>query len=80
DIPLIRNFAQGFEQGVKYASPSVKINVQMVGNTSAAWSNPEKASSIAKSQFSEGADIVFAAAGGSSVGVLKAANDMGKLA
>jgi basic membrane protein A len=80
DIPLIRNFAQGFEQGVKYASPDVKVNVQMIGNTADAWSNPEKAKAIAQSQYREGADIIFAAAGGSSVGVLKAADEMGKFA
>ena len=80
DIPLIRNFALGFEQGVKYAAPDVKVNVQMVGNTADAWSNPQKAKSIAQTQYREGADIIFAAAGGSSTGVLQAADEMGKLA
>ena len=80
DIPLIRNFAEGFTQGVKYAAPDVAVNVQMVGTTAEAWSSPEKAKEIAQSQYREGADIIFAAAGGSSVGVLKAADDMGKLA
>ncbi|MDX2095399.1 MAG: BMP family ABC transporter substrate-binding protein [Alphaproteobacteria bacterium] len=79
DIPLIRNFALGFTQGVKYAAPDLKVDVQMVGTTAEAWSNPEKAKSLAKMQYREGADIVFAAAGGSSVGVLEAANEMGKL-
>lgn len=80
DIPIIRNFAKGFTQGVKYAAPDVKVNVQMIGTTSDAWNNPEKAKSIALAQYNEGADIVFAAAGGSSVGVLKAADELGKLA
>jgi basic membrane protein A len=80
DIPLIRNFALGFEQGVKYADPETKVNVQMVGDNSDAWSNPEKAHSIAQSQYREGVDIIFAAAGGSSIGVLRAADEMGKLA
>ena len=80
DSPLIRNFALGFQQGVKYAAPDVKVNVQMVGTSADAWSNPEKAKSIAQNQYREGADIIFAAAGGSSVGVLKAADEMGKLA
>ena len=80
DIPLIRNFAQGFQQGVKYAAPDVKVDVQMVGTTADAWSNPEKAKSIAQTQYREGADIIFAAAGGSTVGVLKAADEMNKLA
>ncbi len=80
DIPLIRNFATGFTQGVKYAAPDVTVNVQMVGSNAEAWNDPEKAHDIALSQFHEGADIIFAAAGGSSLGVLKAADETGKLA
>lgn len=80
DIPLIRNFALGFEQGVRYADPEAKVNVQMVGVDSDAWSSPEKARSIAQSQYREGVDIIFAAAGGSSIGVLRAADEMNKLA
>jgi basic membrane protein A and related proteins len=80
DIPLIRNFATGFTQGVKYAVPDMKVDVQMVGTTAEAWSNPEKAKAIAQSQYREGADIIFAAAGGSSLGVLQAADEMNQLA
>ncbi len=80
DGPLIRNFAAGFTQGVKYAAPNAVVNVQMVGNNADAWNNPEKAHTIAISQFHEGAEVVFAAAGGSSIGVLKAADETGKLA
>jgi basic membrane protein A len=80
DIPLIRNFAEGFTQGVKYAMPDMKVDVQMVGTTADAWSNPAKAREIAQTQFHEGADIIFAAAGGSSVGVLQAADELKQLA
>ncbi len=80
DIPLIRNFALGFQQGVKYAAPDVKVDVQMIGTTADAWSNPTKAKSIALTQYREGADIIFAAAGGSSLGVLKAADEIHKYA
>ncbi|MFZ4541339.1 MAG: BMP family lipoprotein [Rickettsiales bacterium] len=80
DSPLIRNFALGYTQGVKYAATDVKVNVQMVGITADAWSSPDKAKEIAQTQYREGADIIFAAAGGSSIGVLRAANEMKKLA
>ncbi len=80
DIPLIRNFAKGYTQGVKYAAPDTKVSVQMVGSTADAWSNPEKARTIAHTLYHEGADIIFAAAGGSSVGVLQAASEMHQLA
>lgn len=80
DIPLIRNFALGFTQGVKYAVADMKVDVQMIGTTADAWSNPTKAHEIAQTQFREGADIIFAAAGGSSIGVLQAADEMKQLA
>ena len=80
DIPLIRNFAVGFTQGAKYAAEDTHVNVQMIGSTSSAWSNPSKAHEIALSQYRENADVIFAAAGGSSLGVLRAANETGKLA
>lgn len=80
DIPLIRNFAGGFEQGIKYADSTTKVDARMIGTTADAWSNPGKAHEIALMQYREGADVVFAAAGASTVGVLKAADETGKLA
>jgi len=80
DIPLIRNFSQGFAQGARYAKPDIRIDVDMVGNGPEAWSNPEKAHELALKQFEGGADVVFAAAGGSGLGVLEAADHTGKYA
>jgi basic membrane protein A len=80
DAPLIRNFAAGFRQGVRYTNPDAKIDVQYLGMTSDAWSNPDKAHSIAMMQYREGVDVIFAAAGGSTVGALRAADDANKLA
>lgn len=80
DIPLIRNFAGGFTQGVKYANASATVNIQMIGSTSDAWSNPEKAHEIARAQYQENTDVIFAAAGGSTLGVLRAAKETDKLA
>lgn len=80
DVPLIRNFAQGYTQGVHYTAPNRKVEVQMIGPTADAWSNPERARTLAKDQYNAGVDIIFAAAGASSLGVLKAADEMGKLA
>lgn len=73
DIPLIRNFALGYEQGAKYANPSIRIDKDYLGSTPVAWSKPEQAFELAHKQFEEGADVIFTAAGGSSIGVLKAA-------
>ncbi len=80
DIPLIRRFACGYEQGVKAVKPDAKVLVNMAGTTPAAWSDPTRGSELAKSQFDRGSDVVFAAAGTTGLGTLQAAKDAGKLA
>jgi basic membrane protein A len=71
DIPLIRKFACGFAQGAKAANPDATVIANMTGTTPAAWNDPVKGSEITKAQISQGSDVVFAAAGGTGVGVLQ---------
>jgi basic membrane protein A and related proteins len=80
DIPLIRKFQCGYEQGAKYANPKVEVSATMTGTTPSAWSDPSRGGELAKAQFAKGVDVVFAAAGGTGVGVYQAAKDAGKLA
>jgi len=80
DIPLISKFECGYAQGVKYASGGKdEVFANMTGTTPAAWNDPVKGGELAKSQMDRGADIVYAAAGATGQGVLKAAADAGKL-
>ncbi|AZV76856.1 BMP family ABC transporter substrate-binding protein [Parasedimentitalea marina] len=79
DIPLIRKFACGYAQGVMAANPDAKIIANMTGTTPAAWNDPVKGSELTKAQISQGADVVYAAAGGTGVGVLQTAADEGIL-
>jgi len=80
DIPLIRRFECGYVQGAKYADPKVQLFLNMTGTTPAAWNDPVKGGELAKSQIEQGADVVYAAAGGTGVGVYQAAADAGKYA
>jgi basic membrane protein A len=80
DIPLIRRFECGYEQGVKYVNSGDTVLQNMTGTTGAAWNDPTKGGELAKGQFDQGADVVFAAAGGTGIGVYQAAKDDGKLA
>jgi basic membrane protein A len=80
DIPLIRKFACGYVQGVKYANPDAQVFENMTGTTGDAWNDPTKGGELARSQFDRGADVVYAAAGGTGLGVYQAAKDSGKLA
>src|SRR5271170_5004170 len=80
DIPLISAFECGYAQGVKYSSGGKdEVIANMTGTTPAAWNDPVKGGELAKSQIDRGADIVYAAAGATGQGVLKAAADAGKL-
>jgi len=79
DIPLIRHFGCGYAQGVMAVNPDAKVVANMTGTTPAAWNDPVKGSELTKSQISQGADVVYAAAGGTGVGVLQTATDEGIL-
>ncbi len=80
DIPLIRRFAAGYAAGARYVDPTVEIFVNMTGTTPAAWQDPARGGELARSQFDRGADVVYAAAGSTGLGVLQAAADAKKLA
>jgi basic membrane protein A len=79
DIPLIRKFACGYVQGAKAVNPDATVIQNMTGTTPAAWNDPVKGSELTKAQIAQGADVVYAAAGGTGVGVLQTAADDGIL-
>jgi basic membrane protein A len=79
DIPLIRRFGCGYAQGVKAVKPDATVILNMTGTTPAAWNDPVKGAELTKAQKAQGADVVFAAAGGTGVGVLQTAADEGIL-
>jgi len=79
DIPLIRKFGCGYAQGVLAANPAARVILNMTGSDPTAWNNPVKGGELAKSQKSQGADVIYAAAGGTGIGVLQAAADEGIL-
>ncbi len=74
DVPLLRRFEAGYIQGVKYVNPTATISSGWVGS----FTDPNKAKELALTQFTEGADIVYAAAGKSGEGVLQAAKEQNK--
>ena len=75
DIPLIRRFELGYEAGAKRINPDITVLANFVGVTSEAWNNPPKGKELAISQYERGADVVFAAAGASGLGVFDAAEE-----
>ncbi|MBD3663972.1 BMP family lipoprotein [Sulfitobacter aestuariivivens] len=75
DIPLIRHFGCGYAQGAKAVNPDIEVIANMTGTTPSAWNDPVKGSELTKAQISQGADVIYAAAGGTGVGVLQTAAD-----
>ena len=76
DIAVIRSFFGGYQSGAKYVNPQCQVSVSYVDS----WSDPAKAKGLAFTQYAQGADIVFGAAGGSSLGVIEAAKERGHYA
>ncbi|MFJ4622577.1 BMP family protein [Streptomyces sp. NPDC088812] len=76
DVPLIHKFGAGFKQGVQDTKKGVTVKEQYLTETAAegGFSSPDKGQSAAEGQIDAGADIVYAAAGLSGQGVIKAAS------
>ncbi len=77
DIPLIRKFLVGYEEGARAARAGVRVIPGFVGIGEAAWNDPVRARELAAAQVSKGADVIFAAAGNSGLGVFDAAEQYG---
>ncbi len=61
-------------------NPDATVLENMTGTTPAAWNDPTKGAELTRSQIDRGADVVYHAAGGTGLGVIRAAADQGKLA
>jgi len=78
DIPLIRKFVLGYEYGAKYVNPDIKVLQNYAGVTAAAWNDKTRGRELAMSQYDRGADVIFAAAGLTGLGVFDAAEETSK--
>ena len=77
DIPHVRKFLCGYEQGARHANPKVQVLSAMAGSTPAAWTDPVRGAELTRGQIAQGVDVVFAAAGTTGLGILQAAKDGG---
>lgn len=74
NIPVINDFIVGFKKGVQVVDPTIKVQTSYVGSFTDAQTGYNQAASM----YAAGADVVFAAAGGSGLGVLKASQAKNK--
>ena len=76
DIPALRDFFVGFEEGAKYYNPDITVLQSFAG----VWNDPLKGKELTLAMYDQGADIVMNVASGTGVGVLQAAAEAGEYA
>jgi basic membrane protein A and related proteins len=80
ETDLIKKFEAGYVAGAKAVNADIQVDVQYITQPPdfTGFNDPAKGKEIATSMYSDGADVVYAAAGGSGLGVIQAAADTGK--
>ena len=73
NFPLIHKFEAGYRAGVKHVCPRCAIISQYAGVTPEAFRNPGRGKELALSQYQQGVDIIYHAAGSTGLGVFEAA-------
>ena len=77
DIPLLHDFYVGYEAGAKSVNANIKIDKQYISPAGdfSGFGAPDKAKTIAAKMYTDGADIVYHAAGSSGDGLFSAAKE-----
>ena len=75
DIPLINKFRYGYEQGAQYINPNITVLAQYAPDANNPWGDVAGGKQVANTQISNHADVIYAAAGGTGLGVFDAANE-----
>jgi basic membrane protein A len=78
NIPLLHRFEAGYRAGATAIHPEIKVFVDYAGVTPQAFSDPAKGKEIALAQYNKGVDVIIAAAGATSLGILEAAKEKKK--
>lgn len=80
NFPLIHKFEAGYRAGVNHVCPKCTMISQYAGVTPEAFRNPGRGKELALSQYQQGIDVIYHAAGSTGLGVFEAARQTGKLA
>lgn len=80
NFPLIHKFEAGYRAGVKHVCGECKVVSQYAGVTPEAFRNPGRGKELALSQYQQGVDIIYHAAGSTGLGVFEAARQARGLA
>ena len=82
ETPLLKKFEAGFTAGAKQVKPGIKVQAKYLSQPPdfSGFGSPDKGKETANGMYDSGADVVYAAAGGSGTGVFQAALAKKKLA
>ncbi|MFI7546970.1 BMP family protein [Actinoplanes sp. NPDC049599] len=74
DVPLIRKFEAGYTAGARSVDDTVRVDVRYLSKPPdfSGFGAPDKGRSVAARLLADGADVVYAAAGGSGSGAFEA--------
>ena len=75
EVPLLKKFEAGFVAGAKQVKPDIKTQVKYLSQPPdfSGFGSPDKGKETANGMYDAGADVIYAAAGGSGVGVFQSA-------
>lgn len=74
DIPVIRDFIDGYTQGAKAVDPGITVDVRFIND----FSSAQKGYDLATAMYASGDDVVYQAAGAAGLGVLQAGDKAGR--
>jgi basic membrane protein A len=75
-VPAVVNFVEGYRNAAQCLDPDALVLITYADS----FADPEQGADIAEAQMDQGADLIFAAAGGTGVGALKYATQHGAFA
>jgi basic membrane protein A len=78
--PLIGSFEGGYEAGVASVDKNIKVLVEYIGDSTQAFVNPTAGKALSEKMYSEGADVIYHAAGLSGAVLFQAAAEKSKYA
>lgn len=75
EVPLLKKFEAGFVAGAKQVKPDIRTQVKYLSQPPdfSGFGSPDKGKETANGMYDAGADVIYAAAGGSGIGVFQSA-------
>jgi basic membrane protein A and related proteins len=77
DVPAVKRFRNGYEQGALYINPDWVVGENILGNYEKSFTDPAAGASTARQYIGEGAAVIFGAGGPTGSGAIKEAAKSG---